>query len=108
MDERLTKVVRYIHSNIYDDIDLDELADMACMTKPYLVRLFRRDFGVSPLQFINQKKVEKAQLLLLTNDIAVKEVAYTLGFGDHSYFIRLFRKVTGKTPTAYREMFGRM
>ncbi|MBQ9666221.1 MAG: helix-turn-helix transcriptional regulator [Bacteroidaceae bacterium] len=105
-DERLTKVVRHIHNNIYDDIDVDELADVACVTKPYLIRLFRRDFGVSPLQYINRKKVEKAQLLLLTDDMAVKEVAYTLGFSDHSYFIRLFKKVTGRTPMEYREMFG--
>ena len=43
---------------------------------------------------------------LLTEDVAVKEVAYTLGFNDHSYFIRLFKKITGRTPQEYRMMFN--
>jgi AraC-like DNA-binding protein len=54
------------------------------------------------VQYINSKKVERAQLLLYTTDIPVKEVAYELGFNDHSYFIRMFRKVTGITPQEYR------
>ena len=83
-------------------IDIDELAGVACVTKPYFIRLFKREFGISPIQFVNSKKVERAQLLLYTTDMPVKEVAYTLGVSDHSYFIRMFRKVTGITPQDYR------
>ena len=46
--------------------------------------------------------MERAQLLLYTTDKTVKEVAYTLGFSDQNYFIRMFRKVTGITPQEYR------
>lgn len=102
-DERVTKALKYIHKNIYDDIDIDDLADAACVTKPYLTRLFKRSIGTSPLQYINRKKIEKAELMLLTETISIKELAYTLGFSDHSYFIRLFKKLTGKTPQEYRE-----
>lgn len=105
-DERVAQVLTYIHKNIYDDIDIDDLADVACVTKPYLIRLFKRSVQVSPLQYINRKKIEKAELLLLTEDLSIKELAYTLGFGDHSYFIRLFKKITGKTPQEYRETIG--
>ena len=105
-DERVVKVLKYIHKNIYDDIDIDDLADVACVTKPYLIRLFKRSIKVSPLQYINRKKIEKAELLLLTEDLSIKELAYTLGFSDHSYFIRLFKKITGKTPQEYRETMG--
>ena len=55
-----------------------------------------------PLQYVNNKKVERAQLLLYTTDMPVKEVAYELGFSDHSYFIRMYRKLTGITPQEYR------
>lgn len=102
-DDRLEKVLKYIHNNIYDDIDIDDLSDLACVTKPYLIRLFQKHFAISPLQYINKKKMEKAQLLLLTEDMTVKEIAYTLGFHDHSYFIRLFKKKLGITPLEYRE-----
>ena len=101
-DERVGNALKYIHKNIYDDIDIDDLADIACVTKPYLIRLFKRYMAVSPLQYINRKKIERAELYLLTEDISIKELAYTLGFSDHSYFIRLFKKITGKTPQEYR------
>ena len=57
---------------------------------------------MSPLQYVIKKKVSRAQLLLMTEEISVKEAAYRLGFNDHSYFIRQFRKVTGVTPLEYR------
>lgn len=101
-DERLSNVLNYIHNNIYEDISVDMLASVACVTKPYMIRLFTKNFGISPLQYINQKKVERAQLLLITGDVPVKEVAYQLGFNDHSYFIRLFKKLMGVTPMEYR------
>jgi len=102
-DTRVTKVLKYINQNLYDDIDIDDLAEVACITKPYLIRVFKRSFGTSPLQYINKKKIEKAQLLLITEDITVKELAYTLGYNDHSYFNRLFKKLCGQTPQEYRE-----
>lgn len=102
-DERMKQVQAHIHTHITESIDIEELAGVACITKPYLIRLFKREFGTSPIQYINSKKVERAQLLLYTTDMPVKEVAYDLGFNDHSYFIRMFRKQTGTTPQEYRE-----
>lgn len=101
-DERLARVLKYIHNNIYDDIDIDNLASVACVTKPYLIRLFSKNLGISPLQYINRKKMERAQLLLITKDMPIKELAYTLGYNDHSYFIRVFKKLIGITPQEYR------
>ena len=101
-DERLTKVLDYINNHLYDEIDIGELAGVACVSKAYLIRLFKHEFGQPPLQYINRKKTEKAQLLLLTTDMPVKDVAYTLGVSDLSYFIRLFKKHSGTTPQEYR------
>lgn len=101
-DERMRKLLAHVHNHIYEDMGIDELAMVVCLTKPYLIRLFKKELGVSPLQYINQKKVERAQLLLLTEDLAVKEVAWKLGFNDPSYFIRLFKKLTSSTPHEYR------
>lgn len=101
-DERLKRVIDHIHDHISQDIGVEELAGVACVTIPYLIRLFKHDFGTSPLQYINRKKVERAQLLLYTTAMPVKEIAYTLGFSDQSYFIRMFRKLTGVTPQNYR------
>ena len=102
-DERTQRVLSYIHSHIASDITIDELASVACVTKHYFIRLFKHELGTSPMQYVNRKKIERAQLLLYTTDEAVKKVAYSLGFSDHSYFIRLFRKLTGITPHEYRK-----
>ena len=101
-DERLTKVLAHVHSHLHEEISVETLAEMACVTKPYLIRVFKHEFGIPPLQYINKKKIERAQLLLITEDWTVKEVAWKLGFDDHSYFIRLFKKLIGTTPMDYR------
>ena len=101
-DERMIKVLDYIHNHIDEEIDIGMLSDIACVSKPYFIRLFKDILGMSPLQYVIKKKVSRAQLLLMTEEISVKEAAYRLGFNDHSYFIRQFRKVTGVTPLEYR------
>lgn len=101
-DQRMKRVLEHIHAHIADSIDVGALADVSHVTKPYLIKLFKREFSISPIQYLNHKKIERAQLLLYTTDKTVKEVAYTLGFSDNNYFIRLFRKVTGTTPQEYR------
>lgn len=102
-DKRLAQALNYIHNNIYEEIGIDDLASIACVTKSHFIRLFVKTFGMPPLQYINKKKVERAELLLITEDLPIKEIAYDLGYNDHSYFIRLFKKVTGITPMAYRK-----
>ncbi len=56
------------------------LANVATVTKTYFIRLFKQEFAQTPVQYINRKKVERAQLMLFTSDCSVKEVAYKLGF----------------------------
>jgi AraC-like DNA-binding protein len=102
-DERMIKVLGYIRDHLCDNIDIDTLADVACVTKSYFIRLFTREFGISPLHYINRKKIEKSQLLLVTSNRPVKDVAYALGFNDHSYFARLFKKVVNMSPMEFRK-----
>lgn len=102
-DKRLAKVLTYIHNNIYEEINIDDLAAMACVTKSHFIRLFVKTIGISPLQYINKKKIDRAELLLITDNQPIKEIAYDLGYNDHSYFIRLFKKITSITPMAYRK-----
>ncbi len=101
-DRRLAEVLGYIHSHVCRETTLDDLVAVACVTKSHLIRLFDRSIGVSPLQYINRKKIERAQLMLITEDTPIKEIAYRLGYNDYSYFIRSFRKMTGITPMRYR------
>lgn len=73
--------------------------------KDHFIRLFKKETGITPLKYINQKKIEKAQLILITDETPVKNVAFSLSYGDYSYFNRLFKKTTRLTPQEYRNSY---
>jgi AraC-like DNA-binding protein len=104
-DNRIAKTVLYIRKHLNEAIELEKLAEISCLSKDHFIRLFKKELGTTPLQYINQKKIEKAQLLLITEELAVKEIAFQLAFDDYSYFIRLFKKTTGVTPQEYRRLY---
>jgi AraC-like DNA-binding protein len=101
-DHRMVSAVNYIHNNIDREIEIGALADIACMSDSYFSRYFKKIFGMPPLRYVLEKKIEHSQILLITEDAPVKEIAYRVGFSDSSYFIRTFRQLTGRTPRAYR------
>ena len=104
-DERIRAAIAYIHNHLYEVIDLDDLADTSCLSKDHFSRLFKHETGISPLQYINQKKIEKAQLMLVTSNMPVKNIASSLACDNYSYFNRLFKKMTGVPPQEYRNSY---
>lgn len=104
-DNRIAKTVLYIRKHLNEAIELEKLAEISCLSKDHFIRLFKKELGTTPLQYINQKKIEKAQLLLITEELAVKVIAFQLAFDDYSYFNRLFKKTTGVTPQEYRRLY---
>lgn len=104
-DNRIAKAVLYIRKHLNEPIEIEKLSEISCLSKDHFIRLFKKELGATPLQYINQKKIEKAQLLLITEDLAVKEIAFQLAFEDYSYFNRLFKKITGVTPQEYRRLY---
>lgn len=104
-DNRIAKTVLYIRKHLNEAIELEKLAEISCLSKDHFIRLFKKELGTTPLQYINQKKIEKAQLLLISEELAVKEIAFQLAFEDYSYFNRLLKKITGVTPQKYRRLY---
>lgn len=104
-DNRIAKTVLYIRKHLHEAIELEKLAEISCLSKDHFIRLFKKELGTTPLQYINQKKIEKAQLLLITEELAVKEIAFQLAFEDYSYFNRLFKKIASVTPQEYRRLY---
>lgn len=104
-DNRIAKTVLYIRKHLNEAIELEKLAEISCLSKDHFIRLFKKELGTTPLQYINQKKIEKAQLLLISEELAVKEIAFQLAFEDYSYFNRLLKKITGVTPQEYRRLY---
>lgn len=103
IDKRIAKALYYIHKNIDQPINIDHLGEICFLTKDHFIRLFKKEMKCTPLKYINQKKIEKAQLLLVINDMPLKDIAYSLSIDNCSYFNRLFKKTTGETPGAYKK-----
>jgi AraC-like DNA-binding protein len=104
IEERILKSLHYIHKNIDTPIDVGVLAEMCFLTKDHFIRLFKNEVNCTPGKYINSKKIETAQLRILVLDMSVKDVAYSLGFENISYFNRLFKKITGESPGEYKKM----
>lgn len=102
-DSRINRAIGYIRKNIDSDITLEDLASLTYMSKDYFIRLFKKEIGITPLQHINLKKIEKTQLLLISTDMSIKSIAQLLSFNSQANFNKLFKQFTGKTPAQYRE-----
>lgn len=97
-------VVEYIRQNIQENISLKVLSDKACMSTTSFYRSFKRELGMSPIEFILNEKIKFAKNLLNNPKINISEVSYASGFEDANYFIRLFKKYEGVTPKQYQLM----
>lgn len=99
----LAFVLNYIKANLNEKISINSLSDKACMSKATFYRLFKRELGISPNDFILTEKINKGKLLLSQPGAKVASISYELGFSDANYFIRTFKKLVGITPGVFQQ-----
>ena len=100
----ITASINFIRENIRESINLKQLSGKACMSTTSFYRSFKRELGMSPIEFILNEKIKYAKKLLSNPKINIAEVSYATGFEDYNYFIRLFKKYEGVTPKQYQLM----
>ena len=101
------KIKRYIDSNYQDNITLDSLAAMAHLNKCYFVHTFTKCYGLSPINYLNERRIEVSKALLASTDHCIAEIAQLSGFSSQSYFAQSFKKSSGMTAGAYRKLVKR-
>ena len=96
-------VRRYIDLHFKEPLTLDQLAEEGHMNKYYLSHAFKREYGVSPINYMISRRIEESKYLLAETDLSMSQIAQLLGFSSLSYFSQVFRRTQSVTPMEYRQ-----
>lgn len=97
-NDSLRKAVGYIRHNFQTALTINEVAEEAGISERYLRKLFVQYLNLSPLDYLNQIRINKSIELLRNTELSVKEICYRCGFQSPQYFSRIFKQQTGMSP----------
>jgi AraC-like DNA-binding protein len=100
---RVAKVLRFIDARLDQEIGRDELAECAHLSNSRFNTVFRNAMRQSPREYIRKKRLQRAQHLLISTELAINEIAARAGHPDPFHFTRMFKKACGVSPTHYRQ-----
>lgn len=99
----MNQIIKYLHEHYQDTITLYDLADYFGFSYSYLSSYFNERSDLTFNECLNKIRTQKAAELLRTSNISISDIGYQVGFSDHSYFCKVFKKQIGVTPSVYRK-----
>lgn len=100
----ITPAVSYLENNYTSSCTIEYLASLCCLSPSRFFYLFKKQVGCSPISYKNKVLIQKvSQTLLFHKDKSIENIAFEYGFSSPIYFRRLFKKLTGKSPSQYRK-----
>jgi AraC-like DNA-binding protein len=102
---RMGSIYKYIHANYNDTPDVNQIAASVHLTTPAFCRYFKKQTKMTFTDFVNQYRIIQAKTMLL-QDRSVTEVCYETGFESLSYFNKLFKRMTGENPSAFKKRYA--
>lgn len=102
-NDRMNIIYDFVQKNFLRPISLEEIAAEANMTIPAFCRYFKRLSGKTFTHFVNESRVVHACKLLSEQKLSITDICYESGFNNFSHFSRMFKEITGKSPSAYRK-----
>lgn len=101
------KVINYIDFNYQEDLSLKRIAELFSISPSYLSALFRKETGTTLTEYVNSKRIDISVSLLNTTDFSIQNIAAQVGFLDVNYYTRIFKKLKGLSPSAYRNLINK-
>jgi AraC-like DNA-binding protein len=89
-----------------EPLGLDELAKVAGLSKYHFLRLFRATYGLTPMEYVSQRRIERAQDLLRATNLTVTEVCFAVGFSSLGSFSSRFRQLVGERPSDFQRRYA--
>jgi AraC family transcriptional regulator len=99
---QVRRTLAYIEANLASKMDLDELANLAALSRSHFSRAFKRSVGLSPMEYVVVRRVERSKLMISGTTEPLAEVALACGFADQAHLNRRFRDVVGISPGRWR------
>ena len=103
VNRQCAAVKRYIDLHFKEALTLQQLAEEGHMNKFYLSHAFKREYGISPVNYMISKRIDESKYLLAETDLSMSQIAQLLGFSSLSYFSQVFHRTQGITPKEYRQ-----
>lgn len=97
------RIREHLDSHVEEKTDLDRLSGIFFMSKTQIYRLFKEEYGVSPIRYLTERKIRLSKKLLQNTELKLSEIAETLSFSDAKHFSKTFFKYTGMLPSEYRK-----
>lgn len=107
IDSKIASAIFFMQNHLSSSISVSELAKEANYHPDHFSRLFLKNIGVRPLDYLKSKRIERSQFLLATTDMTFYQIANELGFESQAYFSRVFKSLTGFTPGQYKKSIVR-
>ncbi|MDB5054654.1 MAG: putative response regulatory protein [Bacilli bacterium] len=98
-------IAKFIEKNYKEDISLQDIANHFYLSREYISRKFKLEFGINLSDYLSNIRMEKAKILLLNPHLRITQIAETVGYNDEKYFSKVFKKTTGLSPNEYRKQY---
>lgn len=106
MDYRIKEIVAKVDQRLSESLSIRELAASVNLSVSHFQRLFKKELGISPVQYLSDRRLQKARQLLETTHLRVKEIRRQVGATSETHFQRDFKRKFGATPGNYRKNYS--
>jgi transcriptional regulator GlxA family with amidase domain len=102
MNPKVRSITNFLNANLHRQIRMAEITTLAGLSRSRVDNLFRAELSQSPMQYLQEQRLQKACQLLETTSMKITQISLAVGYQDHSHFFRNFKKQLGMTPSEYR------
>ena len=102
-NRKFLELIKFVNANYSPDISAQSLAGKLNLNPCYFSQLFKKETGTTFVIYLTELRISRAKELMLKTDMSVNEIGEACGFHDYFYFIKIFKKFTGKAPTVFRQ-----